>query len=243
MSAYDGSALVELRRYRLRPGRRDELVALFERELVEPQEAVGLRVLAQFCDEEQPDHFVWLRGFASTDPEARGRALAAFYRGPVWAAHGAAANATMIDSDDVLLLRPARPDTGPSLVPRDAFSSGPGVVSATTCLLDRPLDADALDAVLVLLLDASAPLAVLVTATIPNAFPALPVRGEHALVWLEGHTDPAAAQEHERARSGRPGWADGVPVPLRGRLRAPRERAFLRPTRGSRRLGVMSAAR
>jgi hypothetical protein len=36
-------AVVELRRYRLRPGRRDDLVALFERELVETQEAVGMR--------------------------------------------------------------------------------------------------------------------------------------------------------------------------------------------------------
>ena len=35
--------------------------------------------------------------------------LAAFYDGPVWRAHRDEANATMIDSDDVLLLRPWQP--------------------------------------------------------------------------------------------------------------------------------------
>lgn len=239
MSANTGPALIELRRYRLHPDRRDELVALFEDELVEPQEAVGLQVLAQFCDEEQPDHFVWLRGFASAEPETRGRALAAFYRGPVWAAHSAAANATMIDSDDVLLLRPARPDTGLSFVPREATSQDPGVVSATTCLLDRPLDADELDAVLTPLLQAPAPLAVLITAAIANTFPALPVRdGEHALVWLERHADLAAARDQQRALRRRPGWIDGVPVLLAERLRSPREIAYLKPTRRSRLLSI-----
>lgn len=35
----------------------------------------------------------------------RARALHAFYYGPVWQAHREAANATMLDKDDVLLLR------------------------------------------------------------------------------------------------------------------------------------------
>jgi hypothetical protein len=39
----------------------------------------------------------------------RAQSLAAFYGGPVWQAYRQAANGTMIDSDDVLLLRPARP--------------------------------------------------------------------------------------------------------------------------------------
>ena len=47
-------------------------------------------------------------------PAWRGRreALTAFYGGPVWAEHRDAANATMVDSDDVLLLRPLRPAGG-----------------------------------------------------------------------------------------------------------------------------------
>src|SRR5206468_515292 len=79
----------------------------FEREFVETQEALGMRVIATFRDLDQPNHFVWLRGF--TDMEARRAALEAFYGGPVWAAHRDAARVTMVDTDNVRLLRPARP--------------------------------------------------------------------------------------------------------------------------------------
>lgn len=46
---------------------------------------------------------------------SRAKALNDFYSGPVWKAHRQAANATMIDSDNVLLLRPAFPTSGFSL--------------------------------------------------------------------------------------------------------------------------------
>ena len=97
-------SIVELRQYTLRPGRRDELIDLFERKFVDSQEAAGMTLIGQFRDLDDPDRFVWLRGFP--DMESRNRALEAFYFGPVWQAHRGAANATMIDSDDVLLLRP-----------------------------------------------------------------------------------------------------------------------------------------
>jgi NIPSNAP len=99
--------VVELRRYTLHPGRRDDLVHLFEREFVETQQAVGLQVLATFVDPARPDTFVWLRGFAGMAERLQG--LQAFYGGPVWQTHRDEANATMIDSDDVLLLRPITP--------------------------------------------------------------------------------------------------------------------------------------
>ena len=98
--------VVELRQYTLQPGRRDELIELFDRELVETQEACGMQLLGQFRDEDRPDHFVWLRGFA--DMETRRQALTSFFSGPVWAMHARAAVATMIDSDDVYLLEPVR---------------------------------------------------------------------------------------------------------------------------------------
>ncbi|SFI05715.1 NIPSNAP protein [Bosea sp. OK403] len=99
-----GNQVFELRRYRLHPGRREALIALFDREFVTTQEEVGIRVVGQFRDLDQPDQFVWFRGFS--DMDARRAALNAFYTGPVWVEHGPAANATMIDSDDVLLLKP-----------------------------------------------------------------------------------------------------------------------------------------
>lgn len=98
-------AVLELRQYTVQPGQRDALIELFDREFVESQEACGMQVIGQFRDLDHPDRFVWLRGFTGMGAKRRG--LCAFYDGPVWAAHRAAANATMIDSDNVLLLRPA----------------------------------------------------------------------------------------------------------------------------------------
>ncbi|HEY3779344.1 MAG TPA: NIPSNAP family protein [Rhizomicrobium sp.] len=102
--------IIELRQYTLKPGARDTLIELFEREFVESQEAVGMDVIGTFRDADNPDRFAWLRGFA--DMESRARALATFYSGPVWKEHRGAAVATMEDTDNVLLLRPAWSGSG-----------------------------------------------------------------------------------------------------------------------------------
>jgi len=174
-------AVVELRQYTLHPGRRDALIALFEREFVESQEAAGVTLIGLFRDLDDPDRFVWLRGF--TDMEQRRAALTAFYDGPVWAAHRDAANATMIDSDDVLLLLPhplpVRADT-----PR---TGGDRLLTLTVQTLDTALDAPALDH------PGAEILAAWVTNPAQNTFPRLPVReGERVLVWLTAYADEAA---------------------------------------------------
>src|SRR5882762_8825947 len=102
--------IVELRQYTLHPGKRDVLIDLFDRELVESQEAVGIKIIGQFRDLGNPNRFVWLRGFR--DMPSRAQALKDFYGGPIWKAHREAANDTMVDSDHVLLLRPALPASG-----------------------------------------------------------------------------------------------------------------------------------
>jgi hypothetical protein len=111
MSAIDTSRdrVIELRQYTLHPGRRDELITLFEQTFIAAQNVVGARVLGQFRDLDDPDRFVWLRGFDSMP--ARHDALTAFYDGLAWRAHRDAANATMRDSENVLLLRPCVPST------------------------------------------------------------------------------------------------------------------------------------
>jgi hypothetical protein len=100
-------AVIELRRYALHPGEHDTLIELFDREFVETQEAVGMQIVGQFRDLDVPDSFVWLRGFAGV--AERKVALEAFDGGPVWKQHAQAANATMISSGNVLLLRPVSP--------------------------------------------------------------------------------------------------------------------------------------
>lgn len=130
----------ELRQYKLVPGKRDVLIELFEREFVETQEAVGMNVIGTFRDMDDPDRFVWLRNFP--DMECRARSLAAFYGGPVWKAHREAANATMIDSDNVLLLRPAWAGSGFAndgvRAPRGSKVLPKGLVVATICTLAAP---------------------------------------------------------------------------------------------------------
>ena len=59
--------LIELRQYLLHAGQRDTLIDVFDRELVEAQEAVGMDVLGQFRDPQRPDYFVWLRGVPGHD--------------------------------------------------------------------------------------------------------------------------------------------------------------------------------
>jgi len=200
--------VIELRQYTLRRDRREALIDLFEKELLDPQEDLGMRVLGQFRDLDRPDRFVWLRGFP--DMTARERALTAFYGGPVWARHRNAANATMLDSDDVLLLRPvgdgddvpARPRPGgPPAGSPDACS----VLTATIHLLRRPVDAGFLRSYATeiepMLEQAGSPrVALLATEPAPNTFPRLPVReGEFAVVRLSRYRDePTMTAVHRR---------------------------------------------
>lgn len=69
--------IVELRQYALHPGRREALITLFDREFIESQEELGIEVLGQFRDLDNPDRFVWLRGF-ETMP-GRAEVLTGFY--------------------------------------------------------------------------------------------------------------------------------------------------------------------
>lgn len=171
--------IIELRQYTLLPGRRDELIELFDREFVESQEACGMRILGQFRDLDRPDRFVWLRGFA--DMQSRLKALTDFYTGPVWKANSAKANATMVDVSDVLLLRPMG-SFG------ETTDSSPGAAYlAIVYHSDEPFDESFLAEfnLLVRPLLPSEPLACLQTESAENNFPALPVRtGEDVFVVL-----------------------------------------------------------
>ena len=195
--------IVELRQYTLHPGQRDVLIELFDREFVETQEACGMTILGQFRDLDRPEVFVWLRGF--DDMPSRAEALQRFYSGPAWKANAAAANATMVDVDDVLLLRPATSRPGLALTgarPPVGSPEPSSVLLATILLLPSPADAS-LEAyfdstVRPALAEAGgAPIACLSTEYAENTFPALPVRsGEHAFVWLSRFARSAELTAH-----------------------------------------------
>ena len=211
--------IVELRQYTLFPGKREVLIDLFEREFIETQEAVGMKVIGQFRDLDDPNRFVWLRGFSNM--ASREQALNDFYTGPAWTKHRETANTTMVDSDNVLLLRPASPVSGFSF-PDDRPAPGAneihnGLVVATIYHLRSSAGDDFSDffehlVKPIITENGASILASLVTENSANTFPALPVReGENVFVWFTRFADEAAHEEHLKAlasswqQSGNPG--------------------------------------
>src|SRR2546423_994812 len=203
--------VLELRQYTLRPGMRGVLIELFEREFVESQEALGITLVGQFRDLDNSDRFVWLRGF--DDMTTRAHALQEFYGGSIWKAHREAANATMVDSDNVLLLRPARPDSGFSLEKVERPSPGAtenprGLVVATICHLKDETGGDFVaffehSIQSALTNTGGSVLAFFVTKSHPNTFPALPVRETaNVFVWFSSFPDEMAYERHAAARAG-----------------------------------------
>jgi NIPSNAP len=200
--------VVELRQYKLVPGQRETLIALFEREFIETQEATGMTVIGQFRDLNNPDRFVWLRGFS--DMVSRARQLEEFYGGPIWKQHRDAANATMIDSDNVLLLRPASPTSGFQLeqarrAPVGSTTNGEDLLVATiyhlgktkgadfAALFERELQPRLTEAEVSVL-------ASFVTETHPNTFPRLAVReSANVFVWFARFSDRKAYEKSAAA--------------------------------------------
>lgn len=205
-AATPAPAVVELRQYTCHPGGRDVLTNLFEREFIAPQDVLGARVLAIFHDRDDPDRFVWMRGFDSMP--ARAQALSAFYGGPVWKAHRAAANATMLDSDNVLLLRPAA--AGAEI----ARPAG-GDVLAFIHYVDEPLVPPFADFFARVMrpqieADGARVLATFVTEPSPNTFPALPVRErDRVFAWL-ADAAPAGEAAFLARHHARSGWRDAA---------------------------------
>ena len=174
--------VVELRQYTMVPGRRQDFVDLFDREFVETQEALGIEVVAQFTDLDKPDRYVWIRRFPNM--EARKASLDAFYSGPVWAEHSAAANPMMTEWHDVLLLKPA--GEGRDLAVNAADRPPPGRRDAAAKPLailvwDVAPDSGArfAEAVARGFPDARA---VYVTEPSPNTYPRLPIREDASVV-------------------------------------------------------------
>lgn len=229
--------VLELRQYTLRPGRRDDLIDLFDREFVESQEALGIRLYGQFRDLDDDDRFVWIRGFA--DLPARASALEAFYGGPVWREHRDKANDTMIDSDDVLLLRPSCPSGGlalgdrpvgepTSLVTVTIYHLPPGGGPEFAAFFD--------DEVAPVLTSAGAPpLARLRTEPAENNFPALPVREDaNVFAWIASFVDEKQHHDHVQQLGASIQWTrELLPALVKQRARPP-EQLYLRPTARSR---------
>jgi hypothetical protein len=231
--------IVELRQYTLLPNRFEPFAALFEREFIETQEVTGAKVIGQFHDLDDPNRFVWLRGF--TDMDARARQLQEFYGGPVWKAHRDEANVNFTDTDNVLLLHTARPQSGFALArakraPMGATQSPHGLLVATIYAFDEPVNDDFVQFFEQKLTPALHkaginPIAYVRTEESPNNFPRLPVREhEHVFVWFVLFDDAADHRRRTAALDASPNWRDWISQDLRHRLKSDPQTLRLAPT-------------
>jgi len=93
--------IVEVRSYRIKPGRRDEFIKFFETKSIPALRAHGMKVYGPLLDLENPNKFVWLRAFPSL--EERERMRDAFYQGEVWKNELEHIAMPMLESYDVIL--------------------------------------------------------------------------------------------------------------------------------------------
>jgi hypothetical protein len=229
--------VVEFRRYTIKKGEREHFATYFESYFPEAFQQMGAIAFGQFFERKNPVGFTWIRGFKNTD--ARAIINAGFYYGPLWREHRSTMNGLLVDSDDVLLLRPLDPEHGipvlPSVDPIREGNGAQGVVVAQIFGV-KPNNLDAFaqqaDATFASYRAAGAREAgILVTLDAPNNFPQLPVRTDGPyLVWLgiikdnktlEAQLTPLAERSMER-------------LSATGLLRTTPELVILDPARRSR---------
>ena len=74
--------IVEMRTYKLKPGRRAEFLEIFRTRSMPAHAEIGMKILGPFLSIEDPDTFFFMRGFpdlASRDPMKE-----KFYEGELW---------------------------------------------------------------------------------------------------------------------------------------------------------------
>jgi hypothetical protein len=224
----------------MRPQGRDVLIELFEREFLDPLERGGARVAGTYRDLDDPDRFVWFRGFA--DHGVRLRSLTDFYSSDLWLRNREAANATIVDNDDVLLLRPVsgRLIDPESEAPSATDPEGPkGLIVLETFLLP-PGRHDDFAEFFVREIDPTLreleapPFATLATDPRQNDYPRLPVReNESVFVTATRFEDTASHAAFLRSLAATARWRDAIAAELARRTIAPPQLMRLDPTKRS----------
>ncbi|MBW3567830.1 MAG: NIPSNAP family protein [Proteobacteria bacterium] len=196
--------VIELRRYIIRDGERENFARYFETWFPEAFQQLGAVAFGEGLERDNDTWFTWLRGFR--DMPARAETNTAFYYGPLWKEHRNVLNGLMIDSDNVLLLRPLSPERGIPVLPAvDVVQERDGaqgiVVMQVFAVAQDSVDAFAERAENVFAEYREAGIreaGVLVTLDEPNNFPQLPVRTDGPyLVWLGIVKDEAMLKTFE----------------------------------------------
>jgi len=74
--------IIEMRTYRIKAGRRAEIVELFRAKGIPAHREIGMTILGPFLSIEDPDVFFFMRGFP--DEASRGPMKAKFYESELW---------------------------------------------------------------------------------------------------------------------------------------------------------------
>jgi len=101
------SPVLELRQYRVFPGKRDAFAKFFRENCLQPLVEYGMKVYGQFDDVDDENVFTWFRGFP--DLVERDRRKAAFYGSQLWLNELQDEAFSMIeDYTNVMLVMPVR---------------------------------------------------------------------------------------------------------------------------------------
>ena len=93
--------IVEVRSYRIKPGKRAEFIDLFEKRAIPALRSYGMKIIGPLLDVENPNKFVFLRSFPSL--EARDQMKDDFYHSELWKNELEHLAMPMLDSYDVIL--------------------------------------------------------------------------------------------------------------------------------------------
>jgi heme-degrading monooxygenase HmoA len=74
--------IIEMRTYKLKPGKRSEFLEVFRTRSVPAHDEIGMKILGPFLSIEDPDVFFFMRGFPNL--ESREPMKAKFYEGKLW---------------------------------------------------------------------------------------------------------------------------------------------------------------
>jgi hypothetical protein len=74
--------IIEMRTYKIRPGKRTEFLEVLESKCVPEHQKIGMKVLGPFLSIEDEDTFFWMRAFS--DLRSREKLRDEFYEGKLW---------------------------------------------------------------------------------------------------------------------------------------------------------------
>jgi len=94
--------IIEMRTYKIKPGRRTEFLEIFETRSVPAHQAIGMKILGPFLSVDDPDTFFFMRGFP--DLESREPLKDKFYEGELWKRELEQKLMPMIEKYDVVLV-------------------------------------------------------------------------------------------------------------------------------------------